>query len=180
VSFRSRLFLALILAVLMPLGALAYGVRREMNQRLTSEYQSRVQSMISLIEAGLGQESRALAIRLASLAGDLTRDDRFRLAAIRGEPSLRRYLLDYASGAMNLTGLSLLQVQDSAGRILSSGHFRNQFDQLQPELPRFLANVGGLALVRTRTPQSQLLELARVDSFQIGGKRFSIVGGVEP
>jgi signal transduction histidine kinase len=179
VSFRTRLFLALLLAVLLPLGALAYGVRREMERRLTAEYQGRVSSMVSVIETDLERESRALAARVAALGKELSRDDRFRLAAVRGDPSARRYLLDYAGEAMNLSGLSLLQIQDSTGRILSSGHFRNQFDELQPELPRILSGAGAMALVRTRTPEAPLLALARVDSFQVGGRQFSIVGGVD-
>ena len=35
-SFRARLFLALVLAALLPLSALAFGVRREMTRRLTA------------------------------------------------------------------------------------------------------------------------------------------------
>jgi signal transduction histidine kinase len=179
VSFRTRLFLALMLAVLLPLGALAYGVRQEMEHRLTSEYEGRVGSMVSVIEADLNRESRALALRIAALGSELARSDRFRLAAVRGDPASRQYLLDYAGQAMRLSGLSMLQVQDSGGRILSSGHFRNEFDQLQPELPRLLASAGTMALVRTRTPEAPLLALARVDSFRVGGRGFTMVGGIE-
>jgi signal transduction histidine kinase len=178
VSFRTRLFLGILIAVLLPLGALAFGVRREMERRLTAEYEGRVGSMARVIEADLTRESATIAGRLSALASDLTRNNRFRLAALQADPSSRRYLLDYAGDAMKLSGLSLLQIQDSAGRILSSGHFRNEFDQLQPELPRLLAGAGTMALVRTRTPEAPLLALARVDSFQVGGRRFSLVGGV--
>ena len=66
-SFRTRLFLALLFAVLLPLGALAYGVRREMERRLTAEYEGRVKSMVLVIETDLDRESRALAARLAAL-----------------------------------------------------------------------------------------------------------------
>ncbi|HEV8453828.1 MAG TPA: HAMP domain-containing sensor histidine kinase [Gemmatimonadales bacterium] len=178
-SFRTRLFFGILVAVLLPLGALAYGVRREMERRLTAEYEGRVGSMVSVIEADLNRESRTLASRLAALGSELARNDRFRLAALRGDPASRPYLLDYAGQAMRLSGLSLLQVQDSGGRILSSGHFRNEFDQLQPELPRLLAVADTMALVRTRTPEAALLALARVDSFRVGGKRFTLVGGIE-
>jgi signal transduction histidine kinase len=178
-TFRTRLFLGILVAVLLPLGALAYGVRREMERRLTAEYEGRVGSMASVVGADLDRESGTVAARLAALASELARSDRFRLAAVRGEPTSRRYLLDYAGEAMSLSGLSLLQVQDSAGRILSSGHFRNEFDRLQPELPRLLTRVGTKALIRTRTPEAPLLALARVDSFVVGGKRFTLVGGIE-
>jgi signal transduction histidine kinase len=178
-TFRTRLFLGILVAVLLPLGALAYGVRREMERRLTAEYEGRVGSMASVVGADLDRESGTVAARLAALASELARSDRFRLAAVRGEPTSRRYLLDYAGEAMSLSGLSLLQVQDSAGRILSSGHFRNEFDRLQPELPRLLTRVGTKALIRTRTPEAPLLALARVDSFVVGGKHFTLVGGIE-
>lgn len=179
-SFRTRLFLALLLSVLIPLGALAYGVRREMEHRLTREYESRAASLVSVIEADLTRESGVVAARLTALTSDLSRNNRFRLAALQGDPAFRPYLLDYAGNAMRLSGLSMLQIQDSAGRILSSGHFRNEFDRVQPELPRLLNSAPGqMALVRTRTPEAPLLALARLDSFQLGGKRFSAVGGIE-
>jgi signal transduction histidine kinase len=180
VSFRTRLFLATVIAVLVPLGALTYGVRREMERRLTTEYEGRVGSMVSVIEADLARESGTVAARLAALASDLSRDNRFRLAALQGDPSSRAYLLDYAGEAMRLSGLSMLQIQDSAGRILSSGHFRNEFDRPQPELVRFLtASRDTLALVRTRTPEAPFLVLARIDSLRLGGRRFTLAGGIE-
>ena len=178
-SFRTRLFLGILVAVLLPLGALAYGVRREMERRLTAEYEGRVGSMVEVIEADLATENATLGSRLAALTADLARNNRFRLAALQNDASSRQYLLDYAGGAMSLSGLSMLQIQDSAGRILSSGHFRNEFDQFQPELPRLLASTPAtMALVRTRTPEGPLVALARVDSFRVGGRRFSVVGGI--
>jgi signal transduction histidine kinase len=150
-----------------------------MERRLTAEYEGRMASLVSVIAADLDGESRTVAARLRALAAELAQSDRFRLAALQGEPSSRRYLLDYAGNSMSLSGLSLLQIQDSTGRILSSGHFRNEFDRLQPELPRMLAAAGGLALVRTRAPDTTILALTRVDSFQVGGRRFTIIGGTE-
>jgi signal transduction histidine kinase len=180
VSFRTRLFLATLVAILIPLGALAYGVRREMDRRLTVEYENRAGSVVAAIRSDLDRESAAVAARLEALSTDLGRDNRFRLAALQRDPLARQYLLDYASEAMSLSGLSMLQLQDSSGRILSSGHFRNEFDRLQPELPRILNRAGDSAvLVRTRTPESTLVALARIDSFRVGGKRFTLAGGLE-
>ena len=179
-SFRTRLFLGILVAVLLPLGALAYGVRREMERRLTAEYEGRVGSMAAVIAADLARESGTVAARLGALSADLGRNNRFRLAALQGDASSRRYLLDYAGDAMRVSGLSMLQIQDSAGRILSSGHFRNEFDQLQPNLPRLLSTTSdSLTLVRTRTPEAPLVVLARVDSFRMGSRPFSVVGGIE-
>lgn len=177
-SFRTRLFLGILVGVLLPLGAATYGVQQEMEGRLTREYEGRVASLAAVIEADLSGQGATIQKRLGSLASELARDNRFRLA-LRGDASARRYLLDYAGEAMRLSGLSMLQIQDSTGRILSSGHFRNEFDRLQPNLAGLLAAVPGtMALVRTRTPETPLLVLARADSFPVGGARFSIVGGI--
>jgi len=178
-SFRTRLFLGILIGALLPLGALAYGVQHEMRKRLTAEYQQRVERTAEAIEAGLVREGGKVQHLLGSLISDLSGDNRFRRAALQADPGSRRYLLDYAGNAMRLSGLSLLQIQDSAGRILSSGHFRNEFDRQQPELPSLLATRRAtLTLVRTRTPAGPLLSLARIDSFWVGGRRFSVVGGV--
>ncbi|MEO7138283.1 MAG: HAMP domain-containing protein, partial [Gemmatimonadales bacterium] len=179
-SFRTRLFLGILVAILLPLGAFAYGVRREMEQRLTTEYEGRAGSMAEVIAGDLARESGAVAARLRELSAGLSRNNGFRLAVLQTDPSSRRSLLDYAGEAMRLSGLSMLQIQDSAGRILSSGHFRNEFDQPQPELPRLLSSSrDSLTLVRTRTPEAPLVVIARVDSFRVAGRSFKVVGGVE-
>jgi signal transduction histidine kinase len=179
-SFRTRLFLAIVIAVGIPLGALAWGVSHELEQRLTTEYQQRVGSIASIIEADLARESGSVGSRLAALAAELRRDNRIRLAALQVDLRNRQYLLDYAGEAMRLAGLSMLQLEDSTGRILSSGHFRNQFDQLQPELPRQLGSIGDtLVLVRARTPDGTLVALTRIAPLTIGGRPFTLVGGIE-
>jgi signal transduction histidine kinase len=179
-SFRGRLFLAILLAVGLPLGAFTWGVSHELEQRLTTQYQQRVGTLASIIEADLARESGAIGSRLAALSSEVGRDNRLRLALLQNDARNRQYLLDYAGGAMRLAGLSLLQLQDSTGRILSSGHFRNQFDQLQPELPQQLASIADtLVLVRARTSDAPLLALTRIDSLRIGGKAFTLIGGIE-
>ena len=178
-SFRTRLFLAILLAVLLPLGALALGVRRELEQRLTREYESRVTSMTRVIESDLARESGMVSVRLRAMALQLSRDNRFRLAAVQNDAANRPYLLNYAGEAMRLSGLSMLQIQDSNGRILSSGHFRNQFDRPAAELSRIMTGRDTLMLIRVLTPDSTLIALARIDSVRLGGRRFDLTGGIE-
>src|SRR5688500_16723949 len=105
-SFRTRLFLGILAGVLLPLAALAYGVRGEMDRRLTAEYEQRVASVVQGIEADLESESVNVAARLSALAAELSGDNRFRLAALGADPGSRRYLLDYAGNAMRLSGLT--------------------------------------------------------------------------
>jgi signal transduction histidine kinase len=178
VSFRSRLFLATTLAVLVPLAILALGVRREMDRRLGEESRRRGAAAVERLGVELSLERGRIAARLDALARDLAADNRFRLDLL-GPSGSRRYQLDWAGEAMRLSGLSLLQVQDSSGRIVSSGHFRNEYDEVRLELPRFLAEAGERpALVRARTPEASLVALAAVESVSVAGQSLALVGGV--
>jgi hypothetical protein len=178
VSFRARLLVAFLVVVLAPTIVLALVVRNEMEKRLTAQYERRVEALVAVIQDDLAEESEAIAATLAALGRAAIDDNRLRRAAVDRVPAERRYLLDYAGDAMRLAGLSMLQIQDEGGRIISSGHFRNEFDRLEPDLPMLLASLSGeAALVQARTPESPFHALARVDSFQMGGRRFTIVGG---
>jgi signal transduction histidine kinase len=182
-SFRARLFIAFLLTVLVPMIVLALVVRREMTSRLTSQYERRVESLVTGIAQDIDREGERIAGSVASLQNGLSEDNRFRRAAVDRVESERRYLLDYAGDAMRLAGLSMLQIQDNDGRILSSGHFRNEYDRLDPDLPRLLESAPkGTALVLARAPDERFLALARVDSARVGAKWFTIVAGlrVEP
>ena len=177
-SLRSRLLLAFAAIVLVPIALLAFGLRQEMTRRLSQEYQLRVDSVIEIIRDDLARESAGIAERLKSLESALVTDNRFRLAAVAGAESERDYLLDYAGTAMRLTGLSMLQIQDADGRIISSGHFRNEHGHLEPGLPPAIAEAGSVALVAARGPEQDFLALARAEPVQIAGRTFTIVGGI--
>jgi signal transduction histidine kinase len=179
-TFRLRLLVTFLVAVLLPVIALALVIRDEMGDRLTAQYERRVESLVAVIEEDLAHEDDAIAASLAVVRGNVIDDNQFRRAAVDRGQEERRYLLDYAGNAMQLTGLSMLQIQDETGRIISSGHFRNEYDRMEPELPALLASApDGTALVRARAPAGPFLALARVDSVQMGDKRFVIVAGVK-
>jgi signal transduction histidine kinase len=178
VTFRSRLILGFAALAAVPLVVLSFGVRRELGNRLTVQYRERVAGLVEIIAADLERQSAAVAARLAGLAAALADDDRFRLGALRGAAAERGYVLEYATRALPLTGLAVLQIQDDAGRILSSGHFRNEFDRLDRETLTGLAAAGARAtLLRARTPTGPVLALARLDSVALGGRTFFLVGG---
>lgn len=179
-TFRTRLLVTFLLAVLLPMIVLVLFIRNEMTDRLAAQYERRVDALIAVIEEDLAQESEASAASLALLRRVVLDDNRFRRAAVDRAPEERRYLLDYAASAMRLTGFSMLQIQDEKGRIISSGHFRNEYDRIEPALPRLLASTpAGAALVRARAPDAPFLALVRVDSLWMGNRKFTIVAGVK-
>jgi signal transduction histidine kinase len=177
-SLRTRLFLAFAAVVLIPFALLAFGLRQEMTRRLSQEYQLRVDRVVEVIREDLARESAGIAERLASLESALLNDNRFRLAAVAGVEAERDYLLDYAGTAMRLTGLSMLQIQDADGRILSSGHFRNEHGRIDAGLAPALHDARGAAFVMTRGPEREFPALARAEPFLISGRTFTMVGGV--
>lgn len=168
--FRTRLLAGFGVVVLVPLAVFGLGIRREMSGRLAAEYERRVGALAGVIRADVTRQSDGIAARLAALKGALAADNRFRVAAVQGGD--RAYVLDYAGDAMRLAGLDYLQVLDDEGRVLSSGHFRNEYDRPAPIPP-----LSGPALVRGRTAEGPFLALVRADSLRLPGRRFVLVGG---
>ena len=175
-TFRTRILVGFGVVVLVPLALFGVRVRTEMASRLTAEYERRVAALAAVIQTDLTRDGAAIARRLNALIEAIAADNRFRAAVLQG--SDRTYLLDYAGGAMRFAGLSMLQIQDDQGRIVSSGHFRNEYDRLEPGLPRALAAAqGGIALIQTRTPEGPVLAIARLDSLRLAGRRFTAAQG---
>src|SRR5687768_6538756 len=177
-TLRTRMSIAFLVAAVIPIGVLAHGVRRELTRRVTAQHERRVNTLVDIVRQDLARESASIAARLDILDADLATDDRFRLGAVRGDPSQRRYVLDWAERAMEIAGLSMLRVYDDSDHIVSSGHFRNEFGRVDATLPARIASApGGEALVRVKTPTGSFLALVRADSVRVGGRYFSIVGG---
>jgi signal transduction histidine kinase len=179
---RTRMMLAFGVVVLIPLALLAFGLRHEMTRRLTEEYKVRVDSVGAIIQEDLQHQSSDISRRLVSLKTALLDDRRFRAAAVAGIDSERDYMLDYAESAMHLTGLAMLQIEDEDGRILSSGHFRNEHGQVEPGLTEALAvamkrGSNGIAILKTRSAAGEFLSLVRSETLQLGGRTFTIIGG---
>jgi two-component system nitrogen regulation sensor histidine kinase NtrY len=177
-TLRARMSIAFVLAALVPLGVLAHGVRRELTRRVTAQHERRINTLVGVVRQDLARESASIGARLEVLEADLATDDRFRLGAVRKEPSHRRYVLDWAERAMEIAGLSMLRVYDDSDRVVSSGHFRNEFDRLDAGLPaRLTSTPGGIAVVRAKTPTGFFLALVRAESLRVGSRQFTIVGG---
>ncbi|PYO93944.1 MAG: hypothetical protein DMD62_07615 [Gemmatimonadetes bacterium] len=170
-KFRTRLLISFGVVVLIPLLVFGLGIRWEMARRVTGEDQRRVRALAGVINADIAREDDRIRGRLAALKRALDDDYKFRGVVVRGDD--RGYALDYAGNAMRVAGLDFLQIQDDEGRIVSSGHFRNEFDRLGPALPG-----AGPVLVRAATAEGSFLALVSSDTMSIGVRRFRLLGGV--
>jgi len=179
-SFRTRLLAFYLPATLLPILVLALLIRNEMTAQMADQYRQQVGAVGNIVTQDVARQSRRIERALTRLGGSLADDNRFRRAAVDGSPANRRYVIDYAGKAMDMMGLDALQIQDEAGRILSSGHFRNEYNRLEKRLPGLLSGVSGenAALVSMRSPEGPFLAFARVDSIRISGKWFTMIGGM--
>jgi signal transduction histidine kinase len=179
VTFRTRILLATAPVVLVPLVVFGLAVRLAVRQRVAAQYRARTTALVALIGRDLERQGTGVATRLAHLRAAAVADNRLRSAAVQRDTTSRAYLLDYSGAAMRLAGLDMLQIQDDSGRIVSSGHFRNEFDRLEPGLPLQLGRApNGMALVAARTAEGPFVALARLDSLPLGDRRFTMVGGI--
>ena len=167
-TFRTRLLAGFGVVVLVPLAVFGLGIRREMSGRVAAEY---VGALSDVVRADITRQSEAIATRLDALRDALRADNRFRTAAVQGGD--RAFVLDYTGDAMRLTGLDFLQILDDEGRVVSSGHFRNEYDR-----PAAIPPLGGPALLFANTAEGRFLAFVRRDTLRLTGRRFSLLGGV--
>lgn len=177
-SFRAKLLLAFLPLALAPLAFFGLRARGEVADRLGAVDERRVAALADVIEDDLARESAAIGTRLERLTEAMAAENRFRRAVLGDPGADRAWLLDYAGGAMRLAGLDLLRIQDEEGRVLSSGHFRNEYDVVDPALPAALRDAGRRAvLVSAPTASGPLLALARARSLRVGTRELTVVGG---
>src|SRR5262249_35473813 len=66
------------------------------------------------------------------------------------------------------------------GRIISSGHFRNEHGRVDAALPKALADASSdVVLANVRAADGEFLALVRSQSFEIAGHPFTMIGGVK-
>jgi hypothetical protein len=175
VTFRTRILLACIAVAVTPLVVFSLGARRVVRDRLSTQ-SGRCASSSAKIQENLDRQSRETDQALRTLAQQIEGEPQVR-AALLGRTE-RTALLDYAPSVMRQVGLDYLVLLDSAGTILSSGSFRNDFDRRTAILPALLSAEGSV-LVQTRRPEGNFLALARAHGFSIGDQRFALAGGVQ-
>ncbi len=175
-SIRSRIFLACIIAAGVPLLVFALGARREVAQRIGAQYETRVRSAVEVVRNDLARTAGDLDARLSALTAALADDATMRAALMQGAGE--RTVQDYAARTMTAAGLDYLLLTDADGRVLSSGHFRNDYGRAAAGL----LDTGewpGPILIHARRPDGPFLVLSRVHGFTIGNRTFLLAGGIE-
>jgi len=175
-TFRARVIAACMIVALAPLAVFAFGARSEIRDQLTAQYRSRIDASTTVIRQDLERQAASIDERLAGLATQLDTDPTVRMALL--EHVDRAMLLDYAGIAMRATGLDYLVLLDSAATVISSGHFRNDYDRQLVHRDTML-QANGPVLVQARRPDGEFAALTRARAFTVGNRRFVLAGGIE-
>jgi signal transduction histidine kinase len=148
-----------------------------MQRRLTRQFNERVETLMAATLKELDDASHQIEEQLAELAQAADRDERLFGALVADNPADRPYLLDFAGQALRLLGLDMLELRDYRGTILSSGHYRNEYDSREPGVVDQLAAAGAPALVLARSPGGAFIALARTAPLALGDQTYQLVGG---
>ena len=174
-TFRARIVIACVIVALIPLIVFAVGARREIRAQLTAQYRARIDASTTGIQQNLARQAVSIDQRLAALAQQADAEPAVRAALL--EHVDRSSLIDYAGDAMRRTGLDYLVLIDSASTVISSGHFRNDYDRRLDNIERLPDSE--LVLVNARRPDGDFPALVRAYTFTIGARRFTLAGGIE-
>lgn len=171
-TFRGRLLGMVLLATLIPLFLVAWGIRSGASGRLDATVEAAVEADLEALLLRLRQEETGIRERLEAVQQALDRDPMMR-QALQGSEVDRLPLLDELPRLAALTGMQLLRLQDEDGTILASGHFRNEFDRVEP-----LPEAGVLVLLRVPAVDGVLQARSVALPVRLGGRDLVLVGGV--
>jgi len=177
-KLRAQILLGtLLIAVLVQLLAIRI-IGADVAERFTALDTARATDQLALLRQDLDRQSQTVATRLDALAATIADENRFRLAVSGTRPDLTSWLQDYAPRQMSLMSLDLLQIQDSTGRVLSSGHFSAAHGEVNRRLPKLIERAPDhQALISARTAEGPFLALCRTQVFALNGQKYFLVGG---
>ncbi|MDP6529609.1 MAG: HAMP domain-containing sensor histidine kinase [Gemmatimonadota bacterium] len=176
-TLRRRTLVGATALILLPLSLLGWWIHTQVENRIL-EGEARVEAARLLhSSSALRSLNTRLETRLAAIANTISSDNRVRLSVATDREDLQSARLDFAESAMSMTGLDFLRIQTADGRILCSGHFRNEYDTLDEATLNELRGQSQGSLVTARRPEGELLVFARAHSLDLGTRRVFLLGG---
>jgi len=174
VSLRGRFLLVSLLVAILPLTTLAIGLRRESARQIRELYGDQVMRLEFESRRDLAERGQRIDRALLAARERLLADNRFRRALIESQTEDQRYRVDLGESLLGLTGLDVFEIQDDVGRVVTSGHFREQFDRAglhwpdEDERPLF---------AQVSLPERSVWARIRTLSFEVAGRPYRMMGG---
>ena len=133
-NLRRQILLGSVALAVLPLILVIMTIRTGVQDRFTELDTARVDNQMGIVLDDLARQSREVGTLLDKLAETIAADNNFRLGTVGGGEELRGYVLDFAPRQMSVMDLDMLLIQDEEGRTVSSGHFRDAYGTLDPDL----------------------------------------------
>ncbi len=180
ISLATKFSLAFAAVVLATMAAVTFSVRQTTVTRFTEQYEQAVASSLQTLRADLANRRHDIRRRLGRLAEQLASDNQFRLQFLIYENLKSPLILNYAGPSMRTLGLDALEITDSAGRVLTSGHNLGAYGKDSgPVIQMLQSSESELPLVQVTTPRGSASCLAALESIRIGNRLLYLVGGVQ-
>ena len=175
-TFRTRLFLALVVGAMLPVLALGLAVREVLVGRVAAEEERRVAAVADRVRGALDGAHRQLRRATGDVARQLEADNRVRLAA-RGNEAELSWLRDHLVDAMVLAGLDGLELFDPDGVVLASGQFRNDYGREGAAFVGALSRKEGApAVAPIPLPTASPLGLVSLETLALAGRIHALAG----
>lgn len=177
-TYRTRLAAAFLVCTVVPVLALGLIVQYETGRRIEAQFAEQSSALARVVADAIEDTEARTQSAVADILSVMAADNRLR-AALLGDTTEHRYLIDYAAMAMARAGLDALVIQDSAGTVVSSGHFRNDFGRRDAGLAAFVGATDRMAIVTFATAADPFVALVGADTLRIAASAFVVTGGLE-
>ncbi len=175
VKFTVTFALLVILAMLV----VSLTVQRTVRRQFTIQYQRNVHNAVRSVQQELLSRQDVIQQQLNTLADKLGDDTNFRLHVVAYRDFNNTYIVNFAQNYMETMGLQALEIWNSRGTALSLGQYKTAFGLSRESLLQAFRDTGDhLIIVWFDRPTGTFPCLATLDSVQVGGQRFFLVGGI--
>lgn len=179
ISLSTKFTLAFASLVLVSMIAVTFAVRRTTAARFRSQYENAVTTSLRALQTELSSRNQAMRQQLRRLGEQLRTDHKFRLRVLVRKDFQHLDIIDYAQAYMPTMGLSVLEIVNAEGVLLSSGHDRTAFGKQTGNFTSRLKSAKqGVQLAVFEKENQKIICLTSIESVKIADQKFDIVGGV--
>ncbi len=179
ISLSTKFTLAFASLVLVSMIAVIFAVRRTTAARFRSQYENAVTTSLRALRTELSSRNQAIQKQLRRLGEQLRTDHKFRLQVLVRKDFQHRDVIDYAQAYMPTMGLSVLEIVNAEGVLLSSGHDRTSFGKQTGNFTSQLKSAEQeVQLAVFEKENQEIICLTGIASVEIANQKFDIVGGV--
>lgn len=179
ISLSVKFTVTFVLLVMMAMLVVALTVQRTVRRQFTIQYQRNVHNAVRSVQQELLSRQDVIQQQLNTLADKLGDDTNFRLHVVAYRDFNNAYIVNFAQNYMETMGLQALEIWNTKGVALSLGQYKTAFGlSRQPLLQAFRVAGDHLIIVWFDRPTGSFPCLAALDSVEVGGQRFFLVGGI--